>query len=135
MDGNEEQLGRARGFKAHGFGVAYNRHDQISFATPLCSFAFPNQVANSLITGFVSVNPITSYLLCADTPLNKQTAGVIVHYHSTDLSPVCGYGYVDMDNQLNQGLLQKEQIKANEKLKPRDCNSRAHSGMFWSIGA
>lgn len=61
-----------------------NRHYQISFATPLCSSAFPNQIANSLITGSVSVNPITSYLLCADTPLNKQTDGAIFHYHPTD---------------------------------------------------
>lgn len=93
MDGNEEQLGPARGFKTHGFGVAYNRHDQISFATPLCSSAFPNQVANSLITASVSVNPITSHVLCADTPLKKQTVGVIFHYPPTALSSLCGWGY------------------------------------------
>lgn len=61
-----------------------NRQYQMSFATPLRSSAFPSQIANSLITGSVSVNPITSYLLCADTPLNKQTDGAIFHYHPTD---------------------------------------------------
>lgn len=61
-----------------------NRHHQISFATSLCSSAFPNQTANSLITGSVSVSPITSHLLCADIPLSKQTDGAILHYHPAD---------------------------------------------------
>lgn len=61
-----------------------NRHYQISFATPLCSSAFPNHTANSPISASASVSPITSYLLCADTPLNKQTNGAIFHYHPAD---------------------------------------------------
>lgn len=60
-------------------GTCDNRYQQISFAAPLRSSAFPDQTANSLITGSVSVNPITSYLLSADTPLNKQTDGAIFH--------------------------------------------------------
>lgn len=62
-----------------------NRHHQISFATVVCfSACFFQSDNNSLITGFVSVNPITSYLGCADTPLNRQTDSSVFHYPPTE---------------------------------------------------
>lgn len=59
--------------------VAYNRQHQISFAAPLCSSALPKHRAKHPISGSVSVSPITSCFLCANTPLNKKTDGMILH--------------------------------------------------------
>ena len=63
-----------------------HRHQQIRFATVVCLFSacFFQSDNNSLITGFVSVNPITSCLGCAGTPLNRQTDGRVSHYPPTE---------------------------------------------------
>lgn len=105
-----------------------NRHHQISFATSLCSSAFPNQIAKSLITGSVSVNPITSYLLCADIPLNKQTDGAIFHYHPADR-----WAFSLQSTEL--GVTSKKTTGTNEKHSPGDPKLRSHAGMPQNRGA
>lgn len=105
-----------------------NRHHQISFATSLCSSAFPNQIAKSLITGSVSVNPITSYLLCADIPLNKQTDGGIFHYHPADR-------WAFSLRSIESGVTSKKTIGTNEEPNPGDPKLRSHVEMPQNIGA
>lgn len=88
--GTAARLWSAGGFKAHEFcGADGARSQRRTLSDQLCyilcsSACFFQSDNNSLITGFVSVNPNASYLVCADTPLHKRTDGTIFHYHPTD---------------------------------------------------